>query len=129
MNSRSAARPMLPSSQTATNNCSDVRSMRRAKLRSDEDMRGSDISYGDGGPYCPSVFILKSSRNAMTWLPVGDGRAGAYWRFLEESSIFSPAFCTSWPAPLQVLQPCRGTARVNATAINAASLFITYSFV
>ena len=39
MNSRSAARPMLPSSQTATNSCSDVRSMRRAKLRSEEVIR------------------------------------------------------------------------------------------
>jgi hypothetical protein len=35
MNSRSAARPMLPSSHTATNSCSEVRSMRRAKLRSE----------------------------------------------------------------------------------------------
>ena len=34
MNSRCAARAMLPSSHTATNSCSEVRSMRRAKLRS-----------------------------------------------------------------------------------------------
>jgi len=43
---------------------------------------------------------------------------------LAESSIFSPAFWMSWPAPLQVLQPDSGTARVNATANNATSDFL-----
>jgi hypothetical protein len=60
----------------------------------------------------------------MTLLSARDERKRRHWRFLDESSIFSPAFCTSWPAPLQVLQPDSGTARANATANNATSDFM-----
>jgi hypothetical protein len=60
----------------------------------------------------------------MTLLSARDEQKRRHWRFLAESSIFSPAFCTSWPAPLQVLQPDSGTARANATANNATSDFM-----
>jgi hypothetical protein len=97
---------MLPSSQTATNNCNDVRSMRRAKLRSEVFM-ASGISYGDGGRYFLSVFkpmpssirdgfhvrprrAAKEKRTKVRFVAGSRRRLNA--SLVAESSTFSPAF-------------------------------------